>query len=146
MSFDGTYQRVSDGNSRWELAVTPRRTFARTESMNLDVGASVYTLSAAQNLPNGYYDPRRYEQYSAVVFPYFKFSENVGVGLSLGAGIQREVPAAGFRFGGNASAEATLGVYRPWALKIIASATNNRRAESGAFHGFGGSIALIRRF
>ena len=97
-------------------------------------------------MANGYYDPRRYESYMAVLFPYFKISENVGLGFSLAGGVQRDAPTSAFRFGGNAAAEATLGIYRPWALKVSASLTNNRRAESGAFRGYGGSIALIRRF
>jgi hypothetical protein len=146
VSADASYQRISDGNDRWQLAVTARRAFARTESLNLDLGASAYRLSAARDLANGYYDPRRYESYTAVLFPYFKVSENVGLGLSVAGGVQRDVTASPFRFGGNATAEATVGIYRPWVLKISASATNNRRSESGAFHGYGGSIVLIRRF
>jgi len=147
VSVDGNYQDLSDGNARSELAAMVRRAMARTERMNLDLGVSAYTLSAARDLPDGYYDPERYENYALVFFPYFKISENVGLGFSLAAGVQRARQAdSSFRFGGNAVAEATIGIYRPWALKVSGTVTNNQRAESGAFSGFGGSAALIRRF
>jgi len=145
VSLDGNYQDISDGNARQELTATVRRAMARTERLNLDLGVSAYTLSADQDLHNGYYDPKRYESYALVFFPYFKINENAGLGLSLAGGIQREYPTS-FRFGGNAGAEATIGIYRPWALKFGATLTNNRRAESGAFSGYGGSVVLVRRF
>jgi len=142
---DGTYQEFSDGNRRWEIRVAPRRALARTDWVNLDLGLSAHRLEASRDLSNGYYDPRRYEAYQATAYPYFKFSENVGFSLSLAAGAQRErrVP---FRFGGSATAEATLGIYQAWLLRVAASATHNLRQESGAFRGYTGSVVLIRRF
>jgi hypothetical protein len=142
---DGTYQEFSDGNRRWEIRVAPRRALARTDWVNLDLGVSAYRLEASRDLSNGYYDPQRYEAYEATAYPYFKVSENVGVGLALGAGVQRErrVP---FRFGGSATTEATIGIYQAWLLRVAASATHNLRQESGAFRGYTGSIVLIRRF
>jgi hypothetical protein len=146
VSAESSYQQISDGNTRWEVLVTPRRVVARTQSLNLDLGVSGYLLGTSQDLPDGYYDPRRYESYAAVVYPYFKLSENVGVAMSLAGGAQRDDRASSFRFGGNASVEATVGIYRAWVLKLSASATNNRRVESGAFQGYNGGVVLIRRF
>jgi tetratricopeptide (TPR) repeat protein len=141
-----SYQRISDGNERWQALVAPRRVVARTESFNLDLGFSAYVLGTTKDLGNGYYDPRRYESYAAVVYPYFKASENVGVAASIGAGLQREQALPSFRFGGNASVEVTVGIYRPWVLKVSASATNNQRGDSGAFEGYSSGVVLIRRF
>jgi len=146
VSAGGSYQRISDGNNRWELLVSPRRVVARTESLNLDLGLAAYMLGTSRDLPDGYYDPRRYESYVAVVYPYFKLSENVGLAVSLAGGVQRDDSSRSFRFGGNANVDATVGIYRAWALKLSVSATNNRRAESGAFHGYSGAVVLIRRF
>ena len=146
VSAKSSYQQLSDGNDRWQVLITPRRAVARTESLNLDLGFSAYALGTTRDLPNGYYDPRRYESYAAVVYPYFKLSENVGVAASLAAGVQREHSLPSFRFGGNAGVELTVGIYRPWVLKLSASATNNRRADSGAFEGYSGGVVLIRRF
>ena len=52
-----------------------------------------------------YHDPRKYEAYQAIAYPYFKVSENVGLGLSVAAGAQREGQRP-FHFGGDARAEA----------------------------------------
>ncbi len=146
VSVQANVDQISDGNTRWEITATPRTAVARTERLNVDAGATAYLLGTTKNLSDGYYQPRRYENYGAALFPYFKISENVGVGLSVTAGVQRDDVAAPFRFGGNASAEATIGIYRPWVLALRATATNNRRGDTGAFHGYGGSIVLTRRF
>jgi hypothetical protein len=66
--------------------------------------------------------------------------------VSAGIGGQRDDSSSAFRLGGNASAEATFGIYERWLLKMHASTTTNRRLESGAFRGYGGGVVLLRRF
>jgi hypothetical protein len=146
ISFDGMYQELSDGNRRWEMILSPRRTVARTARVNLDLGASGYLLQTTHNLDHGYYDPRRYEFYAATVYPYFKIRENVGLAVALALGAQRDSSSPSFHFGGNVSGDATFGIYQLWAVKVSGSATMNQRLASGAFRGFGASTALVRRF
>jgi len=146
VAVDATLQELSDGNQRLEMTVSPRRTLARRARFNLDMGVSAYRLETTRDLDNGYYDPRRYEYYAITAFPYFKLHENVGVGLMLSGGAQRDTTSSGFHVGGSISGEATFGIYAPWLLKVNSSATMNQRLDSGAFRGFGGSVALVRRF
>jgi len=146
VSIDATHQQLSDGNERLELTVSPRRTIARRAGFNLDMGVSAYRLETTRDLNNGYYDPRRYEYYAITAFPYFKVSENVGVGLTMAGGAQRDAASRSFQFGGTISGEATFGIYAPWLLKVNSSATMNQRLESGGFRGFGAGVALVRRF
>src|SRR5262249_32659273 len=146
ISFDSMYQELSDGNRRWEMILSPRRTVARTARVNLDLGASGYLLQTTEDLDHGYYDPRRYEFYAATLYPYFKIRENVGLAVALALGAQRDSSSPSFHFGGNVSGEATFGIYQLWALKVSGSATMNQRLASGAFRGFGASAALVRRF
>ena len=143
---DARYQDLSDGNRRWELAVSPRRSITRTEQTNIDLGASIYLLGVDKDLNNGYYDPDLYENYAAVVYPYWKVNEDVGLGGSVALGVQRDERPGAFRFGGNASVRATVGIYDPWMLNIHGSVTNNRRLNTGAFRGFSAGIGLTRRF
>jgi Flp pilus assembly protein TadD len=142
---EATYSELSDGNRRWEARVSPRSAVVRSEWLNLDLGASAYRLEATRDLSNGYYDPRGYEAYQGTAFPYFKFSEDIGLGVSVALGVQRE-QGLPFGFGGSATAEATFGIYRAWLLRVGASATHNVRQQSGAFGGYGGSALLVRRF
>jgi cytochrome c-type biogenesis protein CcmH/NrfG len=144
--FDGQVADFSDGNRRLELTLAPRRSFARTAGFNLDLGMSAYRLETRFDLADGYYDPKRYEHYGFTAFPYFKFSENVGLSLSSALGVQRDSRSPQFRFGGTMSGEATFGIYEPWVLKINGSASLNRRLESGAFRGLSGGVVLVRRF
>jgi hypothetical protein len=118
----------------------------RTTRLNLDLGLSAYRLGTAQDLTNGYYDPRLYEQYAVTVYPYFKLAENVGIAVSAALGTQREETSRPFRFGGSVSSEATFGIYEPWVLKVGGSATLNRRLDSGAYRGLGAHVLLVRRF
>ena len=143
---DGLYQDLSDGNRRWELAISPRRSITRNEQVNVDLGASAYVLGVERDLNNGYYDPHLYENYAAVVYPYWKINEDVGLGGSVALGVQRDQRPGSFRFGGNAYAEATFGIYDPWMLNIHGSVTNNRRLNTGAFRGYSVGIGLTRRF
>jgi tetratricopeptide (TPR) repeat protein len=146
LAVDATHQALSDGNDRLEITVSPRRTMARRAWFNLDLGFSAYRLETTHDLDNGYYDPRRYEHYAITAFPYFKLHENAGLALTLAGGGQRDSSTSSFQFGGTVSAEATVGIYAPWVLKVNGSATLNQRLESGAFRGLGGSVALGRRF
>ena len=146
LAIDASYANLSDENSRWALFVSPRAAVARTQRLNLDLGLLIHQFGAQQNLEHGYYDPRRYQYYAAVVAPYWKASENIGVAISAGIGPQRDDASRGFTLGMNSSVEATFGIYREWMLKVHGSATNNRRLESGAFRGTSGGVALLRRF
>ncbi len=146
VAVDGSYQELSDGNHRLELTISPRRSFARTAGFNLDLGVSAYRLETAEDLPNGYYDPQRYEHYAFTALPYFKLGENVGLSLSTAVGAQRDSTSPSFHVGGTATAEATFGIYAAWVLKINGSALMNQRLASGAFRGVSGSVVLVRRF
>jgi tetratricopeptide (TPR) repeat protein len=143
---DALYQELSDGNRRWEITISPRRSVARTERLNLDLGVLMSQLGTTTNFDNGYYDPGRYEYYAGTAYPYWKIRESIGLGLSLALGAQRDDLSPSFRFGGNATGEATFGIYRPWVLKVSGGGIFNQRLGSGAFHGYGAGVSLIRRF
>jgi hypothetical protein len=145
LAFDGLHQDLSDGNERTEFTLSPRVSVVRQARFNLDMGVSAYRLENTRNFDNGYYDPRRYEHYGLITSPYFKAHENIGVALTLAAGVQRDTTSS-FHFGGTIAGEASFGIYAPWLLKVNSSATLNQRLESGAFRGFGAGVALVRRF
>jgi tetratricopeptide (TPR) repeat protein len=146
VAFDWSQQELSDGNSRWEVAFSPRLGVARTDWLNLDLGVSAYQLGTSKNLDNGYYDPHRYEFYSVVAYPYVKIGRIAGLGLSTSLGVQRDDSSPSFRFGGSVGADATVGINTAWAFKASTSTTFNQRLQSGAYEGFGASVALVRRF
>lgn len=146
VALEGSYETLSDGNARWEASISPRAAITRSQRLNFDLGLMVHQFGATKNLDNGYYDPRRYEYYSVVVFPYWKISENVGIALSGGIGVQRDDASRRFRLGTNGSAEATFGIYERWLLKVYGSTTSNRRLDSGGFSGVSAGVGLVRRF
>ena len=80
------------------------------------------------------------------MLPYFKLGQNSGLGLTVAAGLQRDTNSSSLHAGGSGSAELSVGIYRPWVLKLRASATINRRLETGAFQGYSGGVLLVRRF
>ena len=143
---DASYQELSDGNHRWELTVSPRHSVARMERLNLDLGGQVSLLHTDTNFNNGYYDPNRYGYYAGTANPYWKVTESIGLGLSLALGVQRDDFSPSFRLGGNATGEATFGIYNAWVLKISGGEMFNQRLGTGAFRGYGAGVSLIRRF
>ena len=140
------YQTMTDDNRRWEFTFSPRYSIARTERLNLDLGFVVSQLGTKTNFDNGYYDPSRYQYYAFTAYPYWKIRESIGLGMSLGLGAQRDDFSPAFRLGGNATAEATIGIYSPWALKVSGGGIFNQRLGSGAFGGYSAGVSLIRRF
>ena len=140
------YQTMTDDNQRWEFTLSPRYSIARTQRLNLDLGFVVSQLGTKTNFDNGYYDPRRYQYYAFTAYPYWKVRESIGLGMSLGLGAQRDDFSPAFRLGGNATAEATIGIYSPWALKVSGGGIFNQRLGSGAFGGYSASVSVIRRF
>jgi hypothetical protein len=146
LALEGSYETLSDANTRWALFVSPRAAVARTQRLNLDLGVLIHQFGVHQDLDHGYYDPHRYEYYSVVAAPYWKASGNIGIAISAGAGPQRDDASKGFTLGMNSSVEATFGIYREWMLRVQGSVTNNRRLNSGAFRGTSGGVVLLRRF
>jgi tetratricopeptide (TPR) repeat protein len=143
---DVLYQDLSDGNRRWEFTLAPRGSVARRAGLNLDLGAVVSQISTTTNFDNGYYDPSRYDYYAGAVYPYWKVNENVGVGLSLALGAQRDDFSPSFRPGGQATGEATFGIYNDWVFKVTGGGIFNQRLGTGAFSGYGAGLSLVRRF
>jgi tetratricopeptide (TPR) repeat protein len=146
LAFEGSYDTLSDTNTRWAFYLSPRAAVLRTQRLNLDLGVLIHQFGVKHNLDHGYYDPHLYEYYSVVAAPYWKVSENIGIAISAGVGPQRDDATRGFTLGMNSSAEATFGIYREWMLKVHGSVTNNRRLDSGAFQGTSGGVVLLRRF
>jgi len=146
LALEGSYDTLSDTNTRWAFYLSPRAAVTRSQRLNLDLGILIHQFGAKQDFDHGYYDPRRYEYYSVIVAPYWKASENIGVAISAGLGPQRDDASRSFTLGMNSSAEATFGIYREWMLKVHGSVTNNRRLDSGAFQGTSGGVVLLRRF
>lgn len=146
IDFEALADRYSDGNERWEWRLAPRRAVARTEWLNLDLGAEIHQFGTRFDFDHGYYDPRRYESYAVTAFPYLKLHESAGLALAIAIGAHRDRSADAFQPGGSITAAATLGIYDPWVLKVTGSATFNQRLASGAFKGYSSGVALARRF
>jgi tetratricopeptide (TPR) repeat protein len=146
VSIQASYHELSDTNELFEFSFAPRRSIARTEALNLDLGFFGYQYRARQDLNHGYYDPRKYEFYGAAAYPYWKANEDIGLSFLIMAGVQRDDDSPDFSAGGNAAVRATFGIYGPFVLNVSGAATFNRRLESGAFRGLRGEASLALRF
>lgn len=138
------YDMFSDGNSRWEAVVAPRRVFFRTERLNLDLGLRASAFGFRHDYSNGYYDPELYQRYEATSFGYLKINDQAGLGVVATAGVQKDDTMDSFRFGWSLEMEGTAGIFHDWMLRVRLSAMENLR-ETGAFKGYAVGADLTRR-
>lgn len=140
----------SDGNASRELLVGPRFAALRSAAWNVDLGLRGHWLEHKQDAALGYYSPRDFRRYWATGFVYAKLSDNAGVGLSLGYGLERDYALdTGFRRGGDASIEAVTGVFRDWQLRAwagVGGRIDSAAFQAGTYHGRSGGIEILRRF
>jgi tetratricopeptide (TPR) repeat protein len=61
LAVEGSYDTLSDTNTRWAFSLSPRAAVTRTQRLNLDLGVLIHQFGVKQNLDHGYYDPHRYE-------------------------------------------------------------------------------------
>lgn len=145
---DATFSRdsFSDGNSRWEVVLAPRRVILRTQRLNMDVGLSGTWSGFDKNLENGYYDPTHFQRYALTSFLYWKLSDDDGISLALSLGGQKDDSMADFKMGGDAVVQWHKGISRDWYLQAYAALLHNVQVPSGAYRSNNVGIVLTRRF
>lgn len=139
------YADFSDNNSRWDFGIAPRRSVARTEKYNIDLGVSARWFGFDKELGNGYYDPATYQQYLVTAYSYYKLSDNSGISLIVAPGIHKDETLNNYKFSGSIAAEGTFGVYDDWMLKTNAGFVNNT-GQNGVYRGGELGLSLTRRF
>ncbi len=143
------WDRLSDGNRRWEALLAPRWVAARQENVNLDLGLRAWGFGFEDDLRSGYFDPERFERYSVTLHAYVKLSAQVGFALFAAGGWERTIAPGipdSFELGGEAAAKLTAGIFADWMLELSASGANNQRSTTGAFEAFSYRVGLTRRF
>lgn len=141
-----SHDNYSDGNSRWEVVLSPRRAILRTQSLNMDVGVSGTWSGFAKNLDNGYYDPAHFRRYALTSVLYWKLSDDNGVSLALSLGAQKDDSMADYKMGGDAVVQGHFGINRDWYLRVYGSLMHNVQAPSGAYRNNNLGFVLTRRF
>lgn len=142
---EGAWTAYSDGNRRTEVTVLPRRQILRRQRLNLDLGVRGWWLGYDRHLGHGYYDPELYQSYAVSAWTYWKVGGSAGMSLIASLGMQKD-ESSRFRPGGDATAEATIGIYSDWMLKVDAAFLRNGRLASGAYQGTSAAIWIVRRF
>lgn len=140
------YDDISDGNTRWEAVLAPRRSVIRSQLLDLDLGLRGQMFGFDQDLNSGYYDPGFYEQYALTAFSYWKFGPESGLSLTGAAGYYRDDIMNHFDFGWSTDAELILGVHSDWSAKLAGHFMQNFRQSGGAYHAAAVEAAIIRRF
>lgn len=141
-----TLDRYSDGNSRWEVSLAPRRAVLRTQRLNMDIGLSGTWSGFEKNLDSGYYDPSHFQRYALTSFLYWKINDDNGVSLAVSLGSQKDDAMNDFELGGDAVVQWHLGINRDWYLRVFGSWMHNVLASSGAYRSNNVGVVLTRRF
>lgn len=145
--FDGfaSYQDISDGNSRTDFQIAGRRAIVRNQSIQLDLGAEAQWMSFDEDPGNGYYSPDNYKRVALTAFAYFPFSDNQGLAVRAGLGIQRDEDFDNWESANDFSLEYTAGILSDWEFKAFAG-YSDRAQPAGLYDTNVVGLQLKRRF
>lgn len=140
-----SYDELSDGNTRKELVLAPRRTMLRTGAYNMDLGGHFNWMAFEDDIDNGYYDPERYRRYAASFFGYHKLSEERGLSVVATAGFHKDDEMNDFEFGYDVVGELTLGLYGDW-MSVLRVDYSDRYQQFSSYDGWNARLEITRRF
>lgn len=140
------YDTFSDGNSRWEVDLAPRRAVVRNQYLNLDLGIGGRWFSYREDPNNGYYAPNMYRRYSVTAYSYWKLNDDNGISVTASVGPYKDNTMDGYRAGGDLVVEGYFGIYRDWMLDARASLSSYGAGATGAYRSRMFELMLTRRF
>lgn len=141
-----SYADYSDGNSRWEALLAPRRAFVRNSLLDLDLGVSARWYGFDHDPSNGYYAPTSYESYAFTVFTYWKINDDNGIGATFSVGPYKDNTMPGYRTGGDVALEGMFGIYRDWYLDVKGGLSSYRSGGTPGYRSHMFEVSLTRRF
>lgn len=140
-----SYDEYSDDNERVNLDAAWRHAVMRGPRLQLDLGLSGEWLHFDKDPGNGYYSPDSYRRFSAIGGAYVPITDDSGLSIQLGVGIQRDEDFNNWERASDVSIEYTTGIFKDWQLKVRAGYAE-RVQNTGAFEGSSLSINIERRF
>lgn len=146
-TWDGfaSYQDISDGNGRTELLFAGRRAVVRNQDVQLDLGGEVNWQSYDEDPGNGYYSPENYRRASLTAAAYFPFTENTGLALRAGLGVQRDEDFENWKSANDISMEYVAGIFSDWELRLQAGYSDRAQA-AGVYDASSFGVQIKRRF
>lgn len=140
-----SHDDLSDGNTRQQLILAPRRAVVRTGSLNADLGLYLNWMSFDEDLDNGYYDPEQYQRYAGSLFGYWKINDDHGLSLIATGGFHKDDDMDDFEFGTDVALELTSGLYGDW-MSVLHADYSDRFEGPGSYDGWSVSLGVTRRF
>lgn len=141
------YDTFSDGNSRSEVYVAPRRAVVRNQNLTLDIGLSTRWFGFKQAMSHGYYAPTQYQRYAAIAYGYWKLNDDNGISLAASYGSFKDNTMPGYQMGGDLVIEGVFGVYRDYMLNIKSSLmSNSSGAGTAGYRARFFEVTLTKRF
>ncbi|TVQ29506.1 MAG: hypothetical protein EA370_15015 [Wenzhouxiangella sp.] len=145
VNLTASYQGISDDNSRRALAAAYRYDWIRSQNWNVDLSAAGGWVSFQDNPNTGYYAPSRYRFAGVGFLAYWKISDDDGIGLNYGIGLQKDETFGSAKVFHDVTVDAVFGIFRDWMLRLSAG-YSDRQNQAGGFDARVGSIRLERRF
>lgn len=135
----------SDGNDRSHVGLSWRRAMLRGERFQLDLGVAGEWLHFRRDPGNGYYAPDNYRRVGLTGGMYWPLSEQRGLSLQLGLGVQRDENFDSWKRASDVALEYTHGIFSDWELRVRGG-YSERVQTTGAFEGASLGVVLERRF
>lgn len=113
-----SYSTLSDHNNYWHINAWPKaRVFGSQQWLiNLGMDADIWTFARRAN--DGYFSPRFFQEYESTVEIYHGFTENIGVSLAGGFGIQKDEILSHFYYAEDLNARLIYGIVDNYQLQL----------------------------
>ena len=141
----GRYADLNDDNDTTHIAGVWRRAMIRRPGLMLDAGLSGEWLHYRIDNDNGYYSPDNYRRIGGLVGAYLPLTDESGLSVQLGLGIQRDETFDHWERASDVAVEYTAGIFSDWQIKLRAGYVE-RVQNTGAFEGATFGVTLERRF
>lgn len=141
-----SHSTLSDNNGYWHANLWPKARVFGAEHWLVTLGVDGDFWHFRRRAMNGYYSPRHFDGYEGTIEVYYAHSENIGLSLQGGFGIQKDELFPHFCYEEDLAFQLFLGIFTEWELSVRGGFTlrNNPTPRSYKYATLG--AVLTRRF
>ncbi|STX29747.1 protein with TPR motifs (protein-protein interaction motif) [Legionella beliardensis] len=139
-----SHSDLSDYNGYWHYNIWPKMRVYSSQYWQVNLGINADDWRYKRRTNSGYFSPLHFQGYEGTIELYHGFTENIGMSLSGGFGMQKDETFPRFFYEEDLAAQLFLGIFTDWQLKISGAYTL-RENPIGAYQSWYSGLIITRR-